>query len=116
AGDSAAQAFWRPGAYWTVMDTGTWATVAGAAVAGLVAGRLAVVAAAWVPGYIPARRVPSLRCPHGTGLRAADLMPGPGWRRLRAALAQAAPALGAWPLAVELLTAGVFAVSNSTAR
>ena len=91
------------------MDTGTWATVAGAAVAGLVAGRLAVVAAAWVPGYIPARRVPSLRCPHGTGLRAADLMPGPGWRRLRERCAQCAPALGAWPLAVELLTAGVFA-------
>jgi leader peptidase (prepilin peptidase)/N-methyltransferase len=92
------------------MDTAAGATIAGAAVAGLVAGRLAVVAAACLPGYVPARRVPSLRCPHGAGLRAADLVPGTGWRRLRGRCAECAPALGTWPLAAELLTAAVFAV------
>jgi leader peptidase (prepilin peptidase) / N-methyltransferase len=92
------------------MDTAAWATTAGAALAGLVAGRLVVVATAWVPGYDPPRRRPSLRCPHGaTGLGAADLAPATGWRRLRGRCAQCAPALGSWCLAAELLTAGVFA-------
>jgi leader peptidase (prepilin peptidase)/N-methyltransferase len=92
------------------MDTAAWATTAGAALAGLVAGRLAVVATAWVPGYDPPRRRPSLRCPHGaTGLRVTDLAPATGWRRLRGRCAQCAPALGSWCLAAELLTAGVFA-------
>jgi leader peptidase (prepilin peptidase)/N-methyltransferase len=92
------------------MDTAAWATIAGATVAGLVAGRLVVVATAWVPGYIPARRVPSLRCPHGTtGLRAADLVLAAGWRGLRGRCAECAPALGAWCRGAELLTAAVFA-------
>jgi leader peptidase (prepilin peptidase) / N-methyltransferase len=93
------------------MDTAAWATIAGATVAGLVAGRLVVVAAAWVPGYVPARRVPSLRCPHGAaGLQAADLVPAAGWRGLRGRCAECAPALGAWCRGAELLTAAVFAV------
>jgi leader peptidase (prepilin peptidase) / N-methyltransferase len=96
--------------YWTVMDTADWATTAGAALAGLAAGRLAVVAVAWVPGYIPARRLPALRCPHGvTGLRAADLVPATGWRHLRGRCAECAPALGSWCPAAEVLTAAVFA-------
>lgn len=93
------------------MDTAAWATIAGAALAGLVSGRVVVVATAWVPGYVPARRLPSGRCPHGaTGLRVADLVPLTGWRRLHGRCAECAPALRAWPLAAELLTAGVFAV------
>jgi leader peptidase (prepilin peptidase) / N-methyltransferase len=92
------------------MDTAAWATTAGAALAGLAVGRLVVVATAWVPGYVPARRVQALRCPHGaTRLRAADLVPATGWRRLRGRCAECAPALGSWCLAAELLTAVVFA-------
>jgi leader peptidase (prepilin peptidase)/N-methyltransferase len=92
------------------MDTAAWATLAGAAAAGLVAGRLAVVAAAWVPGYVPARRVPSLRCPHGAArLRAADLVPAAGWPGLRARCPDCDPAPVAWTVAAELLTAAVFA-------
>ena len=92
------------------MDTAAWATTAGAALAGLVAGRLVVAATAWVPGYTPARRLPSVRCPHGAArLRAADLVPATGWRRLRGRCPECASALGSWCLAAELLTAGVFA-------
>ena len=92
------------------MDTAAWVTTAGAALAGLAAGRLVVAAAAWVPAYTPPRRLPSLRCPHGaTRLRAADLAPATGWHRLRGRCAECAPALGSWCLAAELLTAAVFA-------
>ncbi|HEX5288685.1 MAG TPA: A24 family peptidase [Streptosporangiaceae bacterium] len=91
------------------MDTAAWVTTAGAALAGLVAGRLVVAATAWVPAYAPPRRLPSVRCPHGAArLRAADLMPVTGWRRLRGRCAECAPALGSWCVAAELLTAGVF--------
>jgi leader peptidase (prepilin peptidase)/N-methyltransferase len=92
------------------MDTAAWATTAGAALAGLAVGRLVVVATAWLPGYDPPRRLPSLRCPHGaTRLGATDLAPATGWRRLRGRCAECAPALGSWCLAAELLTACVFA-------
>jgi leader peptidase (prepilin peptidase) / N-methyltransferase len=60
-------------------------TVAGAALAGLIAGRLVVLAIAWLPRYDPPRRLPSPRCPHGAArLRPADLVPLAGWRSLRA--------------------------------
>jgi leader peptidase (prepilin peptidase)/N-methyltransferase len=64
-----------------------------------------------VPGYVPARRVPSLRCPHGAArLRAADLVPAAGWRGLRERCAECDPARGAGTVAAELLTAALFAV------
>src|ERR1700684_3167329 len=89
----------RKGAYWAIVETSGWVTIASAAAAGLVAGRLAVVAAAWgagrepgraaapgpgpVAGRAPGRRLPALRCPHGTArLRPGDLVPASGWGRL----------------------------------
>ena len=93
------------------METSAWVAIAIAAVAGLVAGRFVVVAIAWGPAYVPPRRLPSRRCPHGvTGLRAGDLVPLTGWGRLQARCPECAPALGSWCLAAELLTAGVFAL------
>jgi leader peptidase (prepilin peptidase)/N-methyltransferase len=109
---------WRRGgdsggnrAYWAFVDTWDWATIAVAAAAGLVAGRLVVVTAAWVPGNGSRRRMPPLGCPHGVArLRLADLVPLSGWGRLRGRCAECAAALGPWSLATELLTAAVFAV------
>jgi leader peptidase (prepilin peptidase) / N-methyltransferase len=108
------------------VDAADGVTIAGAALAGLVAGRLAVVAAAWIPGRDPssgqpspgrpslASRAlprPSPRCPHGAArLRPADLLPLSGWRRVRGRCAACAPALGPASLAAELLTAAVFGV------
>jgi leader peptidase (prepilin peptidase) / N-methyltransferase len=93
------------------VDAADWATVAVAVPAGLVAGRLAVVAVAWVPGSDPGRRWPPARCPHGAGrLHPADLVPLSGWRRLRARCAECAAALGRRSLGTELLTAAVFGV------
>jgi leader peptidase (prepilin peptidase) / N-methyltransferase len=96
------------------VETSGWVTIAIAAAAGLVAGRLAVVAAARVPGREPGRepgrRRLSLRCPHGAaGLRPGDLVPGSGWGRLRGRCPECAAALGPWSLGAELLTAAVFA-------
>jgi leader peptidase (prepilin peptidase) / N-methyltransferase len=91
------------------VDAADGATIAGTALAGLVAGRLAVVTAAWIPGRDPALPRPWLRCPHGAArLRPADLLPLSGWRRLRGRCAACAPALGPASLAAELLTAAVF--------
>jgi leader peptidase (prepilin peptidase)/N-methyltransferase len=117
----------RKGAYWAIVETSGWVTIAIAAAAGLVAGRLAVVAAAWVPGREPGRaaapapgpaagpaagrRLPALRCPHGTArLRPGDLVPASGWGRLRGRCPACAAALGPRSLGAELLTAAVFAV------
>jgi leader peptidase (prepilin peptidase)/N-methyltransferase len=118
------------------MDAADGAAIAIAVLAGLVAGRLAVVAAAWIPGRDPAPPRPPpgqpplgepplgqprlgqprlgrpwLRCPHGAArLRAADVLPLSGWRRLRGRCPACAPALGPAGLAAELLTAAVFGV------
>jgi leader peptidase (prepilin peptidase)/N-methyltransferase len=86
-------------------------TVAVAAVAGLVTGRLVVVAVAWLPGYEPPRRVPSLRCPHGAAaVRAADLLPVGGWGSLGGRCPDCAVGLGWWCRAAELVTAVVLAL------
>jgi leader peptidase (prepilin peptidase)/N-methyltransferase len=93
------------------MDTTRWVTIAVAALAGLAAGRLVVVAVAWLPAYEPSLRFPARRCPHdAVCLRAADLVRGPGWRRLAQQCPQCATLLpGRWGVAAELVTAGVFA-------
>jgi leader peptidase (prepilin peptidase)/N-methyltransferase len=110
------------------MDALTWATVIIAAVAGLVAGRYVVLLIAWVPATTPGWRLPPRHCPHGdpgepdvavsrrltdqrseTGLRATDLLPLSGWRRLRDRCPECGAAAGSWCLPVEVLTAAVFA-------
>jgi len=92
------------------VDASGWAAIALCAAAGLVAGRVAVVAAAWVPGSDPGRRPLSVRCPHGAArLHAADLVPLSGWGRLRGRCAECAGVLGPASAGAEVLTAAVFA-------
>jgi leader peptidase (prepilin peptidase)/N-methyltransferase len=89
-------------------------TIAIAALAGLVAGRLAVLAIAWLPGYDPPRRLPSGHCPHGAAaLRPADLVPLAGWRSLGRRCpdcAASGPVPGGWPWAAEVTTAAAAAL------
>jgi leader peptidase (prepilin peptidase)/N-methyltransferase len=99
------------------VETSEAVTIAVAAVAGLVAGRLVTLAIAWLPGYDPPRRLPSRRCPHdAAGPRPADLVPLAGWRRSSGkALASRCPdcgevVRGTWPLAAEVTTAVVLAL------
>ncbi|HEU5420775.1 MAG TPA: A24 family peptidase [Streptosporangiaceae bacterium] len=98
------------------MNELAWVTVAAAA-AGLVAGRYVVVLAAWLPEADPARGdpvrwCPPRRCPHpgGTALRAADMVPLSGWRRVRGRCPGCAARIGAWRVPAEILTAAVLAV------
>jgi leader peptidase (prepilin peptidase)/N-methyltransferase len=86
-------------------------TIGVAAVVGLLAGRLVVLAIVWLPGYEPPRRVPSRRCPHGVAtLRAGDLVPLRGWGTLRGRCPECGAGLGSWCWAAEGLTAAVFAL------
>jgi leader peptidase (prepilin peptidase)/N-methyltransferase len=98
------------------MNPVAWLIVA-AAVAGLLAGRLVVVTAAWLPetgggSAAAAPRLPPRRCPHPASVTwpAAGLVPLSGWRGLRARCPDCAARLGAWCLPAELLTAAVLAV------
>lgn len=93
------------------METSDAVTIAVAAVAGLVAGRLAVLAIAWLPGYDPPRRLPARRCPHGAaGLRPADLVPLAGWRSLPGRCPGCAAVTGAWTWYAEAATAALLAL------
>lgn len=94
------------------METASAFTILAAAGAGLVAGRLVVLAIAWLPAYDPPLRWPSGRCPHGaTGVRLADRLPLAGWQSLGDRCPDCgAEVSGTWPRAAEMLTAAVFAV------
>jgi leader peptidase (prepilin peptidase)/N-methyltransferase len=92
------------------MDTLAWATIAIAALAGLLVGGYVSVLVTWLPGSEPGLRLPPSRCPHDARrLSAADWVPPAGWIRLRRGCRECAGSLSRTWLAAELLTAGVFA-------
>jgi leader peptidase (prepilin peptidase)/N-methyltransferase len=97
----------------TAIGTAGAVAIAVAAAAGLILGRLVVLAIAWLPGYDPPRRLlPSPRCPHGaTALRPVDLVPLAGWGSLRRRCPDCGEVIaGVWPWAAQVMTAAVLAL------
>jgi leader peptidase (prepilin peptidase)/N-methyltransferase len=89
------------------MDWAAWAEAAAALVAGLAAGVLVTVLVARIPGRQSLR--PPFRCQQcDVRLRTADTIPVISWLTLRGRCRACQQPFGAWSLAAELITAGLF--------